>query len=181
MVQWLRLRAPTPTARVQSLVRELKPHVPSCVAIRKQMKKCKAGGAPPTALQPSGGPQCPQQKPKLCSRALKALVHLACPLWLPSTPAPAAPSPSVWTGDEGLGGCPEDKTGEAGAGRAQQGSRGGGFTSFSTNALCLSQDPTSTLSPPPSTLSLCDLKLLPSATCNQSLLIFYSSIWQRPS
>ena len=125
MVQWLRLRAPTPTARVQSLVRELKPHVPSCVAIRKQMKKCKAGGAPPTALQPSGGPQCPQQKPKLCSRALKALVHLACPLWLPSTPAPAAPSPSVWTGDEGLGGCPEDKTGEAGAGRAQQGSSGG--------------------------------------------------------
>ena len=60
------------------------------------MKKCKAGGAPPTALQPSVAPQCPQHKPKLCSRALKALVHLACPLWLPSAPVPTAPSPSVW-------------------------------------------------------------------------------------
>ena len=70
--------------------------MPSCVAIGKQMKKCKAGGAPPTALQPSVAPQCPQHKPKLCSRALKALVHLACPLWLPSAPVPTAPSPSVW-------------------------------------------------------------------------------------
>ena len=45
-VQWLRLGASTVTARVQSLVRELRSHKPSCAAKKKRDSRTKSSPSP---------------------------------------------------------------------------------------------------------------------------------------
>ena len=126
MVQWLRLRAPTADGTSSIPGQGTKIPRAQLPGHQKTNEKVQSRLCPShcsTAF--SGSPSALNINPHIAPRPPRPCCTRPAPPAAPLNPCPGSPFSRSVDRRGGLGGCPEDNVGEAGAGRAQEGSSGG--------------------------------------------------------